>query len=144
MPARQRPGMSTRLLTALPLAVFPLPLVLRDSAAYPLPGLPRQEKPDWEPLMAPLSARRLTTFLLSAGKLLALPPEAEEWQVCATPLSALLLTALQPVDPLKLLFLAQDYYRDFWAFKGEVAVEAMCAVHKGGVICGYSGARDKN
>ncbi|MGH0130442.1 UNVERIFIED_CONTAM: hypothetical protein FKN15_001654 [Acipenser sinensis] len=92
----------------------------------------------------PLSARRLTTFLLSAGKLPALPPEAEEWQECATPLSALLLTALQPVDPLKLLFLAQDYYRDFWAFKGEVAVEAMCAVHKGGVICGYSGARDIN
>ncbi|MGH0136468.1 UNVERIFIED_CONTAM: hypothetical protein FKN15_060873 [Acipenser sinensis] len=53
------------------------------------------------------------------GKLQALPPAAEEWQECATPLSALLLTALQPVDPFKPLFLAQDYYRDFWAFKGE-------------------------
>ncbi|MGH0150885.1 UNVERIFIED_CONTAM: hypothetical protein FKN15_056245 [Acipenser sinensis] len=82
-------------------------------AAFPLPGLPRLEEPDWGLLMS-----LLTAFPLSAGKLPALPPAAEEWQECATPLSALLLTALRPVGPLKPPVLAQDFVLDFWAFKG--------------------------
>ncbi len=82
-------------------------------ASFPLQGLPRLEGPDWGLLMS-----LLTAFPLSAGKLMELPPAAEEWQECATPLSALLLTALRPVGPLKPPVLAQDFVLNFWAFKG--------------------------
>ncbi|MGH0122373.1 UNVERIFIED_CONTAM: hypothetical protein FKN15_007973 [Acipenser sinensis] len=76
-------------------------------AAFPLPGLPQLKESAWE-----LSAVTLTALLVAA------------W----------LLATLPPVNPLKSLFLAQDFERDFWDFKGGVAVEAMCAADKGVVI----------
>ncbi|MGH0140558.1 UNVERIFIED_CONTAM: hypothetical protein FKN15_023226 [Acipenser sinensis] len=59
----------------------------------------------------------------------------QEWtsMLSAVPLPAGVLTALPAMGPLKPPFPARDFVLDCWVFKGEVAVEAMCAVHKGGL-----------
>ncbi|MGH0139314.1 UNVERIFIED_CONTAM: hypothetical protein FKN15_025144 [Acipenser sinensis] len=60
-------------------------------AAFPLPGLPWLKESVWE-----LSARLLTSW----------------------PVATWLLATLPSMNPLKSLFLAQDFERDFWDFKG--------------------------